>query len=351
MTNTSPATPPSGQAKPSPLAGGSTAGGFTRGRLVALAGGMMSLWAAAVALCMLVPWWVPLTGETLRLRLYRLIPASVAGAALSVAGVALQSLLRNPLASPEILGISSGATVGAMLAMLAGSAVFIGVSGAGSITAAAAAGGVVTILVVYFIAQRRGRLDPYTLLLTGVIVTAFNGAIIMFLYRLAPPGVFREITFWSMGQVREQTEPELLVLAGTVVAMGWGVLLGRAKGFNVQSLGDDVAASAGVNVQALRLVSFGCVALMTAAAVTLAGPVAFVGLIVPHLTRRLLGADHRRLILAAGWVGATFLALADTLCRASAFWRVGELPVGLITAAAGGPFFLYLLRRRFRERI
>jgi iron complex transport system permease protein len=307
------------------------------------------LWAGIVLVCSLIG-QTSLNWEIWRLRMLRLIPASLAGAALSVAGVGLQSLLRNPLADPYVLGISSGSAVGAMLAMMAGAAGVITPLSMGSTTAAAAVGALATILVVYLVAQRRGRLDPYSLLMSGVIVNAFNGAVIMFLYLVATQPVFRDITVWAMGQVREQSHPGTVAVSAAVILGGWGVLLGQGKAFNVQALGEDVAGSAGVNVHRLRLTTFGASAVVTAAAVALAGPVPFVGLMVPHITRRLLGADHRLLLVAAGFAGAGFLAAADTLCRTAVIMRTGELPVGIVTALAGGPFFIVLLRRRFVGR-
>lgn len=322
---------------------------FTRGRLAGTAALSVLGWAAVVGACSLVG-QVSLSETVWRLRMLRLIPASLVGAGLSVAGVALQSLLRNPLASPSILGVSSGAAVGAMLSMILGVGGAFTAGGMGGTTAAAACGGVLTTVVVYLIAQRRGRIDPYTLLLTGVIVTSFNGAIIMLLYLLAPSAnVIRDISIWAMGQVREQTRFGAVLVAAGVIVAGWIVLLVRAKAFNVQSLGDEVAGSSGVNVASLRLTTFIAAALMTSAAVALAGPVGFVGLIVPHICRRILGADHRVLLVVAGFAGAAFLAAADTLCRTAVSLRTGELPVGIVTAMTGGPFFIYLLRSRFRE--
>jgi len=321
---------------------------FTARRFVVSLTVAVLVWVVVVAVCSTIGQF-RMGWDIWKLRMLRLIPASLVGAGLSVAGVALQSLLRNPLASPYILGVSSGSAVGAMAAMLAGAAGVITPLTMGGTTLAAACGGVVTTLVVYFIAQRRGRLDPYTLLLSGVIVTAFNGAIIMLMYLLATQPVFRDITIWAMGQIREQTSAASVAIAGGVILVGWVVLLSRAKAFNVQSLGDEIASSAGVNVTALRLTTFATAALMTAAAVALAGPIAFVGLIVPHVCRRILGADHRTLLVTAGFVGAAFLAAADTLCRPAVTLRTGELPVGIVTALTGGPFFIYLLRRRFKE--
>ena len=320
---------------------------FTAARLAGSVGIALAAWVAVILACSMIG-QTELTWRVWNLRMLRLIPASLVGAGLSVAGVALQSLLRNPLASPEILGISSGSAVGAMIFLLAEAASTITPAALGGTTGAAALGGLAATAIVYGVAQRRGKLDPYTLLLSGVIVTAFNGAIIMFLYLLASESVIKDISVWAMGQVREQSQMRAVAVTAAVILAGWGVLLAKAKAFNVQSLGDEVAASVGVNVSALRIVTFVTAALMTAAAVALAGPIGFVGLIVPHITRRIFGADHRTLIITAGFVGACFLAGADTFCRSIRF-RAGELPVGIITAMTGGPFFIYLLRRRFKE--
>ncbi len=322
--------------------------GFSADRLILIVLANAVVWAVVVAVCSCVG-QTQLTEDIWHLRMRRLIPASLVGAGLSAAGVALQSILRNALASPYILGISSGSAVAAMLAMMAGGAGAITPLAMGGTTVAAGVGGVVTMLVVYLIAQRRGRLDPYTLLLSGVIVTAFNGAIIMLLYLVATRPVFRDITIWAMGQIREQSSMGAILVAGFVIIAGWLVLISRAKAFNVQALGDDVAGSSGIHIHGLRMTTFVTAALMTAAAVALAGPVSFVGLIVPHIMRRLVGSDHRVLLITSGFAGAGFLAVADTLCRTAVPLQTGELPVGIVTALMGGPFFVYLLRRHFRE--
>ena len=322
---------------------------FTPARLLRVAGLSVGVWLIVAAACCLIGPSMGLSSIPLRLR--RVIPASLVGAGLSVAGVALQSLLRNPLAAPSILGINSGATVGAMLAMLAGSAGVAGASGMATTTIGAAAGGIATIVVVYFVAQRRGLLDPYTLLLTGVIVNSFNGAVIMFLYLLASQPVFKDAAMWSMGAIREQVSPAALAVAGTIILAGWALLLRFAKHFNVQALGDDVAGTSGVRTGVLRLATFAAAAIMTAAAVTLSGPIGFVGLIVPHIGRRLFGPDHRTLLVTAGFLGAAFVAAADTFCRSLVWTGIGEPPLGIITAATGGPFFIYLLRARLKETV
>ncbi len=288
---------------------------------------------------------LPGVGSAWTARMLRISAAGVVGAGLAVAGAALQSLLRNPLASPFILVISSGAGVG----VLVGMTVFSGSIWLGAPTMAAA-GASLTVATVYMVAQRRGRLDPYSLLLTGVIVNAFNGAIMLFIYLYVSPFVVTNYISWAMGLIPEWPDPALLAVTAGVIGVGWGVLFGHGHAFNVQSLGDDVATSSGVNVHRLRLLTFATVSIMTAAAVALAGPVGFVGLIVPHICRLIVGVDHRRLIVAAGFVGASFLIVADTFCRCTVLEFGLELPVGIITALCGGPFFLFLLRRRFGER-
>jgi iron complex transport system permease protein len=289
-----------------------------------------------------------LGGTVWMMRLSRLAAAATAGAALSVAGMALQALLRNPLAEPYILGVSSGAGVGVLVgSVLAGG---IGLAGWISAPILALAGALVTCVVVYLIAQRHGHLDPYVLLLSGVIVNVFNGALMLAILLLANPNDVLNFVGWGMGQIRDTTPSPLLGVCALAAAAGWAVLLVRGAAFNALGLGDDVAASIGVHVQLLRVETFAVAAAMTAAAVALAGPVGFVGLIVPHVCRLLVGPDHRRLAIWCGLVGAIFLMLADTLCRTAGEWiAVGSVPVGVITALGGGPFFIFLLRRHGRE--
>ena len=279
-----------------------------------------------------------------RLRLDRLLSAAAVGAGLAVAGASLQSLLRNALASPFVLGVSSGAGVGVLIGM----ALFSQAAWA-ALPTMATLGALGAMAVVYLAAQRRGRLDPYSLLLTGVIVNAFNGAIMLFVYLYAKPYIVTNYVRWAMGAVRESPSRPLLCSAGGLIAAGWVYLFSKGHAYNVQSLGDDVATSSGVNVHWLRVGTFVAASLMTAAAVALAGPIGFVGLIVPHICRMILGADHRRLLIASGFVGAILLVVADTFCRVTVRQFEQELPVGIITAFCGGPFFILLLRRRLRE--
>jgi iron complex transport system permease protein len=202
---------------------------------------------------------------------------------------------------------------------------------------------------VYLVAQRRGRLDPYSLILSGVIVNVFNGAIMMAGNLYIDHNRIADFTYWAMGQLPDATPTALLAVCGACVGAGWAVLLAKSAAYNVLGLGDDVAASSGVSVQRLRLVTFGAVGVMTAAAVALAGPIGFLGLIVPHICRMAFGPDHRLGMIVTPLVGAIFLMIAETICRSLGdALGLGRVPVGILTALAGGPFFIFLLRTRFR---
>ena len=304
---------------------------------------------AAAAACSLLGQY-RLTANIWRIRLFRAAAAAVVGAAMAVGGTALQGLLRNPLAEPYILGISSGAGVGVLLGLaLAGRLLLPNWA---TTPVLALAGAVLSSVIVYGVAQRRGRLDPYILLLSGVMVNIFNGALIMLILQFTKPTDMVHFIGWGMGKVPEWLwqEPTLLAVSAVAVAAGWCAVFMRGAAFNALGLGDEVAASCGVSVHRLRVETFIVVSLMTAMAVALAGPIGFVGLIIPHVCRAFLGPDHRLLVIVSGFAGAIFLVAADTLCRMMDKWLgMGELPVGIVTAMAGGPFFIFLLRRRFRE--
>jgi len=314
---------------------------------------LASLGAAAVGVGLVCSFFgeVGLTWSIWEVRMLRLVAAGIVGAALATGGMGLQGLLRNPLAEPYILGISSGAGVGVLLGFaLAGRMVL----GDWAITPALALiGAILTCGIVYGIAQRRGRLNPYVLLLSGVIVNAFNGAVMLSIFLLVPPRTIASFAVWAMGGISEKlaiTNTLLLAASGALVVGGWGVLLLRAAALNTLGLGDDVAGSVGVPVHRLRIEVFLVVAVMTSLSVMLAGPIGFLGLIVPHICRMIVGPDHRKLAILCGFGGAIFLMIADTLCRLAGGWlRIGEVPVGIVTAMCGGPFFIYLLRTRLRE--
>jgi iron complex transport system permease protein len=281
-------------------------------------------------------------------RIRRLVVGATVGAGLATGGMALQGLLRNPLAEPYVLGISSGAGVGVLTGILLASK--LSLARWATTPSMALLGAFITCLVVYGIAQRRGRLDPYALVLSGVIVNVFNGAVILSILLFFDRNEIINYIGWSMGRLPNWIDPNLLVLCVSCVAGGVVVLFIRGSAFNCFALGDEVAHSAGVSVGWLRIETFAVVAVMTAAAVALAGPVGFLGLIVPHTCRLLVGPDHRRLAVFSCFVGAGFLMLADTIGRtAGQYIGVGDIPVGILTALAGGPFFIYLLRRRFAE--
>lgn len=281
-------------------------------------------------------------------RLLRLLAATIVGVALSASGAALQGLLRNPLAEPYILGVSSGAGIGV--------AVGTALAGAWALWAwaatplLAAAGALATCGAVYAIAQRRGRLDPYALLLSGVIVNVFNGALMLVVMLLSERNRILEYIAWGMGRIPDNPSWALLSLCALTALACWTVLLIRGGAFNVLGLGDTVATSTGVNVHRLRVETFVVVSAATAAAVALAGPIGFIGLVAPHVCRLLWGPDHRLLVIVSGLMGAITLILADTLCRTAGGWlNVGDIPVGILTALLGGPFFIFLLRRRNAE--
>lgn len=289
-----------------------------------------------------------ITWEIWASRALRMLTAGIVGAGLAAAGLALQGLLRNPLAEPYILGISSGAGVGVLLGMAA--AGWWAAPAWASTPVLAFAGASASCLAVYLVAQRHGRVDPYSLILSGVIVNTFNGALMLAGNLYIDRHRIADFAYWAMGQLPDATPMSLLGVCGACVAVGWAVLLANSAAYNVLGLGDDVAASSGVSVHRLRLVTFGAVGVMTAAAVALAGPIGFLGLIVPHICRMVFGPDHRLGMIIAPLGGAIFLMIAETLCRTvGPVVGISRVPVGIVTALCGGPFFIFLLRTRFRR--
>ncbi len=292
------------------------------------------------------------------LRLLRILSAGLVGFALSSAGVTLQALLRNPLADPYILGISSGSSVAVFCWLLFGASLYriVGYSPAlqsllvhGKLLPAVA-GALLSCTLVFALARpRRGSgsgPEPLTLLLVGVVISAINGAILMVLNAFAPPGVQLNFLNYLMGAISSDTTWGVLALAAALIAVGTLPLYLAGRSLNIGSLPDLDAASLGVNTARLRTLCFFSASITTAAAIMLAGPIGFVGLICPHICRRIVGADHRKLLVAAPLCGAAFLMLADTFVNATGTLFHGELPVGVITALCGGPCFLFLLKRR-----
>lgn len=292
------------------------------------------------------PWlaWQSVTGGgdpvlrdiVLNLRLQRVIAAFGTGAALALAGAMMQVLLRNPLADPYVLGTSGGAAVGAMLALIAGGGLLI-------VNGAALAGALLSTVLVFGLAVNRADPSPGRLLLTGVVIAAGWGAVISLLLAISPERNLRGMLFWLMGDFSYALYPwpPLLLAGAATIILTW-----LAPVLNVLAGGDRQAALLGVSVQPARALLYLGSSLLTAVAVTTAGTVGFVGLVVPHLVRLLGGADHRFVLPASALAGGTLLVLADTLARTLLAPR--QLPVGALTAMVGVPLFLLLLHRSQR---
>jgi iron complex transport system permease protein len=274
------------------------------------------------------------------LRLPRVIAGALVGAALSLAGTVLQALLRNPLADPYVLGISSGAAAGAVLAILMGlGSTFLG---GYAIPGAAFAGALGTLLLVYFMARVQGRLPAHSMLLAGVIVSSFFGAVIMFLVSVTGDERLYTITFWLMGNLEYAASMDLGPISLYLLG-GSAVLFSLAKSLNLLALGEESASALGVDVEWVKKIAFIFCSLIAGAVVSISGLIGFIGLVVPHLARMIWGPDHRFLLPASALLGAMLLVLADTIART--VMAPVEIPVGVVTAMAGAPFF-YLLRRR-----
>jgi len=276
-----------------------------------------------------------------QLRLPRVLLAAVVGAGLAAAGAVFQALFRNPMADPAIIGVSSGAALGAIAVILAGGGAAFGGLG---VSAAAFLGALATALLVYRLARLGPSVQIATLLLSGIAVAAIISAVISLAMTFSGQQI-RVIYFWLLGGLGARGWQSLaaaipFVLAGTVVAMG------AARDLNLTALGEERAAQLGLEVERFKTLMLATGALLTAAAVSVAGLIGFVGLMTPHILRLVVGADHRRLIPASILGGAAFMILADLAARTLV--RPEEIPVGAVTAVLGGPFFLYLLRRERR---
>jgi iron complex transport system permease protein len=254
-------------------------------------------------------------------------------------------MVRNPLAEGGILGISGGAAMGAIVAMVA--AARLG-GGEAAVPIGAFIAALLSTFAVYRISLVRGRLEPFTLLLAGVIFNAFWGAAIMLVNSVVNFFFVRTIIFWLMGSFEAPTWREVIICGSAAIA-GGGVLAGYARDLNLLSLGDDEAAILGVEVERLRRIIFVVTSLMIGVAVAVSGIITFVGLIVPHVLRMTIGADHRLLIPASLIGGAAFTVAADLAARTMI--APAELPVGAITALCGGPFFIFVLRREGRRAL
>ncbi|WP_307793973.1 FecCD family ABC transporter permease [Actinotalea soli] len=272
-------------------------------------------------------------------RVPRVLLALIAGAGLAVAGTVLQAVVGNPLADPYVLGVSAGASAAAVAVFTLGAVGGLGVS------AAAFAGALVTLVLVLLLGQRDGRVDPVRLLLAGVALGYLFQAVTSYLQLRQGGAQLQAVLFWLLGtlsgaQWSSLALPALIVIASTA----W--LLLKARALNALVLGDEVAASLGLRVGALRLQLLVVAALLTAAVIAVAGGIGFVGLIAPHAVRLVIGTDHRALLPLAALTGGVFLILADLVGRTAA--QPVELPLTVVTALVGVPFFLVLLRRQGR---
>jgi iron complex transport system permease protein len=274
------------------------------------------------------------------IRLPRVLLAALIGAALTTAGTVVQVLVRNALADPFLLGISSGASVGATAVLLFGALASLGLW---AISAGSIIGALVAMLSVFAVARQHGRLAPTQLILCGVVMAAFYEAITSFLIFRGNPQATQSVLFWLLGSFGLASWPQLPIPAVVLLA-AMAYLLAQARSLNALAMGPEAAPSLGVDVRQLRRNLFIVSSLIAGVAVAVSGVIGFVGLVVPHIVRLLVGSDHRRALPAGVLIGASFMVLADLLARTIVAPQ--EMPIGVITAFIGAPTLLFLIRRR-----
>ena len=275
-------------------------------------------------------------------RFPRIVMGLLVGAALAVAGAVMQAIFGNPLAEPGVVGVSSGAALGAATAIVIGAAAL----GGAGIAVFAFLGGLLATLLVYGVSRAGGRTEVVTLLLTGIAINAFATAGIAFVLFIADTASREQIVFWQLGSIAGSLWSQVAIIA-VVAVLGVVVTVLLAHRYDLLALGERNARHLGVNVERLRLGSIVLVALLTGVAVAFTGIIAFVGLIVPHVIRMIIGPAHRGLILASAAGGGALLVVADLLTRTLV--AGAELPIGMLTSLIGGPFFFYLLWRQRRR--
>ena len=295
----------------------------------------------------IVQLWGILTGDTevkemtklivLNIRLPRIIAAGLAGFSLSLGGLVFQAILRNPLADPFILGVSSGGAFGAVLGIMLGFSFNLG------IPLLSFAGAMLTIYLVLVMGQRKMGMESSTILLAGVIINAFFTAIIMFFISTAVDDRLHTMLFWLYGDLSQSAYVQFAIIA-PVVVMAFIILYGLSRHLNLITAGEETALQLGVDIKRTKMICFLVVSLVIGLVVSFSGLIGFVGLIIPHLGRMVLGSDHRLLMPVSALGGAVFLIAADTVART--IISPSELPVGVITAFIGAPFFIYLLKTR-----
>ena len=281
----------------------------------------------------------------LQVRLPRILMGFLVGGALAAVGVTLQALLRNPLADPYVLGVSSGAALGASLAMLLGIGTTVLLLPL--LPLFGFIGGLFALMLIYRLAQSQGRLPIHSLLLAGVILNAILTALIMFITSIMEPNRSAGLMAWLMGSLITPGYPALAVIL-IYVAFVSKMLMHKAQVLNVLTQGEETARSLGIDTERVKKQLYVLTALVTGAVVSVSGMIGFVGMVVPHAVRIMIGSDHRLLLPASTLVGGMFLVVSDTIART--IFAPAEIPVGIVTALAGGPFFLYLLLWR-KDRV
>ncbi|MDF9816893.1 iron complex transport system permease protein [Streptomyces sp. SPB162] len=271
-------------------------------------------------------------------RIPRVLLAALAGGGLAVAGVVLQAVVANPLADPYVLGVSSGASLGAVLVMT----LTTGALGGLGVSSAAFAGAVAAVALVFLLGRRGGRLAPTRLVLSGVAIGYLFLAATSYLQLRATPNELRSVMFWMLGSVAGAQWSQLPLVSGAVLGTTVALAL-YGRRLNALLAGDESATALGVEVHRLRAALLVLSSLLTGTIIAVAGGIGFVGLMIPHLVRLAVGADHRRLLPLAAATGAIYLVVVDLLSRT--LDRPNELPLGILTALFGAPFFLWLLRR------
>jgi iron complex transport system permease protein len=275
----------------------------------------------------------------LSIRLPRILLAIIVGGGLSVAGVVFQALLRNPLAEPFILGVSSGGTLGAVIAITFG----IGLSIV-TIPAFAFVGSLIVMLVVYSISERYGKLEPTTLLLVGIMTGAFFNALILLMIALKHQEA-RGALLWLMGNLASAELNSLLIVAPFVLAAVVIIFL-YSRNYNLIAIGEETAANLGLEVEKFKRISYLLASMITGLVVSVSGVIGFVGLLVPHICRMMFGSDHRLVVPVSFFMGAIFLVAVDLIART--IISPAEIPVGAVTAVVGAPLFIWMLRRSAR---
>ena len=279
--------------------------------------------------------------DIIKIRALRIILAFIAGAGLSAAGVILQGLLRNPLAEPYVLGISSGAGLGAAGCIVLG--LGSGALGLGFLPLMAFLGALLTMILVYSLARINGKISIHNLLLSGVIVGAVLSAILIFMVSVSSREGLHSLLWWLLGSL-QQFDFKLVTVVGIIVTISLGISLIFWRDLNIITLGEEPAIHLGIKTETIKKILFALASLLTAAIVSACGLIGFVGLIIPHIMRILVGPNHKFLFISSIIAGGVFLIACDLLSRT--LLSPIEIPIGVITAIIGGPLFVFLLRQR-----